>query len=382
MLHALSNVRPGVLLLGAAIAVGAYAVRDAETARPRAVPAPSPRTVAAAPVVRAAPPPSLDTVGEDEGEEVDDDAIEDVTEELNGLAPLDGPADFAMMFWVDGTPYLRLSDSETATSHGRVQLIHQPDYIAAVAAVTKSALPAELRSWAGRTVFVDGKCQAKVVGFAEVSRVSGDPPGTDEWYYQAEEEQRGEKPEWNLENVRAANITLAAKLDGVGDCDGMWARATELAPAVIAHAVDASELETKALGDLFMSYEVESQQQSWTEMGAEGKWTDSADIRVTTWMHPESGERWIFAQASAGGDGCGSPSADAMAVYRAGDDGKLRKVTTMRYAYSTIRSVVDIDADGQPELLLGEGESTDLVDLKNENHGSISMPYYTWGCGC
>jgi hypothetical protein len=243
-------------------------------------------------------------------------------------------------------------------------------------------MPENFRGWAGRRVLVDGVCAARVVGFAEVSRVSGDPPGTDDYYYEEEGKRPKELPTWNLENVRDANVTLAARLDGVGDCDGMWARAAEYAPAVIAHAVEEPELANKALADLMASPESDEQQKAWSEMGGEGNWRDDAKVDVSTWVHPDTGETWIFASASTGGGGCGEASADAMAVYRVGDDGKVRKVTNLSRAGYRFRSIIDIDGDGQPELVLGEGDSTDLVDLEDETHESISRPYYTWGCGC
>jgi hypothetical protein len=102
MLHALASIRPGYLLLGAAIAVGAYAVRGAEPKHVRvATPAPAPKPVAA-PFVRVAPPPSLDTVSADDAEPVEDEDI-DQEIEVHGLEPLDGPEEFAMLFEVDGT---------------------------------------------------------------------------------------------------------------------------------------------------------------------------------------------------------------------------------------------------------------------------------------
>lgn len=379
MLHALASIRPGYLLLGAAIAVGAYAVRGAEPTHARLVPpAPAPKPVAA-PFVRITPPPSLDTISADDAE-----PVEEVEDEIivHGLEPLDGPEAFAMVFEVDGTYYLRLSEDEHAASHGRAQLVIDGEGLAAVAGVATSAMPEELRAWAGRRVLVDGMCAARVVGFAEVSRVAGDPPGTEEYYYEEEDKRPKDLPVWNLENVRDANVMLAAKLDGVGDCGGTWARASEYAPAVIAHQTEEPELENAALADLMASAESEDEQKAWSEMGGEGNWRDDASVDVTTWEHPDTGERWIFASATTGGGGCGEPGASAMAVYRVAGDGKVRKVTNLEYAGYNIRSVVDIDGDGQPELLVGAGESTDLVDLAGESHESISRPYYTWGCGC
>src|SRR5438477_317145 len=82
-------------------------------------------------------------------------------------------------------------------------------------------------------VLADGTCSARVVGFAEVSRVSGEPPGTEEYYYHDgegdadgddERKNRDEPPKWTIDDVRQHGVTLAARLDG---CGGTWARASE-----------------------------------------------------------------------------------------------------------------------------------------------------------
>jgi hypothetical protein len=379
MLHALSAVRPGILLVGAGVVVGLYALHAHE---PRTLVPPqptAPKVVAFVPPVSV--PPSLDA--EEEDDEEDEEIGEEIEEEiaLHGLDPFDDASQFAMVFTVDGTAYLRLSTTDRADDRGPAELIYEGESMAAVATVTKSAMPTELQSWMGKTVLVDGSCRARVVGFAEVSRVAGEPPGSDAYYYSDPEDRPEEKPEWNLENVVEANVTLAARLDGC--TDGTWARSTEHAPAIVARVTEAPDLEQKALAQLLAEADADdTTKQAWTDMGGEGDWRDDADVDVTTFVHPESGESWIFAQASTGGGGCGSPTASAMAAYKVGDDGKVRKVTNLDHAFSTIRGVVDIDGDGEPELLLGEGDATELVDLTGESRDSISIDYHSYGCGC
>lgn len=376
MLHALSAVRPGVLLVGAGVAAGLY-VMHAHGTHAATPPAPQQKaTLAIAP--RFVAPPSLTTPAyDDETEDGLDDEGEEL-EEIRGMTPIEDPAELAMVFSVDGTSYVRISYEERATSHGRRRMVDDGTTKSVVASVATSALPEELRRWAGRTVLVDGTCRARVVGFAEVSRVAGDPPGTEDYYYSAEDERPTELPEWTIENITSENVMLAAQLDG---CTGTWARGTEFSPAAVAELDSDPELESAALADLLAEGDSDPTQDSWRESGGEGDWREAVDPTATVYTHPLTGERWIFASAYKSG-GCGDPGVEVMAAYRASANGKVHRVADLEYAGQTIDSVIDVDGDGQPELLLGGGDSVDFVDLKSTSHDSISVSYYSYGCGC
>jgi hypothetical protein len=82
------------------------------------------------------------------------------------------------------------------------------------------------------------------------------------------------------------------------------------------------------------------------------------------------------------GIGCGDPYVSHMAVFRTGKGGKLRHVAKLDYVTSDIQDVVDIDGDGQPELVVGEGDSSQLVDLTNAMLDTISVSSHDYGCGC
>lgn len=376
MLQVLSAVRPGVLLLGATVAIGVYAVQTWTNDHAATPGVSRPVTIASMP--RFVTPPSLtEPAFDDETEDGSDDEGEEL-EEIRGMTPIEDPAELAMVFSVDGTSYVRISYDERATSHGRRRMIDDGTTKSVVASVSTSALPVGLRTWAGRTVLVDGTCRARVVGFAEVSRVAGDPPGTEDYYYSPEDERPEELPEWTIENISEANVVLAAQLDG---CTGTWARGTEFSPAAIAELDAAPELESAALADLLAESDSDPTQDSWRESGGEGDWREAVDPTATVYTHPLTGERWIFASAYMGG-GCGEPGVEVMAAYRASADGKVHRVADLEYAGQTIDSVIDVDGDGQPELLLGGGDSVDLVDLKNTGHDSISVSYHSYGCGC
>jgi hypothetical protein len=89
----------------------------------------------------------------------------------------------------------------------------------------------------------------------------------------------------------------------------------------------------------------------------------------------------VFVQARRHGGG-GDPGFAVMAAYRANADGTVRRVADLDFGYDHLAGVVDVDGDGQPELMLGGGTHAELVDLANERHDSISVDYRSYGCGC
>lgn len=358
-------------LLGAGVALGLYALPEDA---PAAVPASADDDVQVASTARIAsrmtPPPSLPS---DDTAELDVDgelAIAD--DEVRGFT-LEDPAEFAMVFSVDGDTYVQLSTEETAETTGRARLVEDGEGAAAIAPVTVDALPEEYRAWAGRTVLVDGTCEAKVIGFAEVSRAAGDASAV-----AFDHEDDAEAARWTVERLRNANITLAARLDG---CDGTWARATTYSPSMIARGIDEPTLENAATADL-LADAGDQVQQAWRESGGEGDWRDAVDVTSSAYVHPATNERWIFVSAQVGGS-CGEPGVSEMAVYRANADGTVRRFAKLDYAGAMLHQVVDVDGDGQPELVLGEPGDAQLADLANEHHTSIYEPtYYSEGCGC
>lgn len=324
-------------------------------------------TVTPQPVLPASHDIDLDIVDEEE-------VIEEEPEAARGHADIDDPAEFAMVFTIRGTSYVRLSmeEDERASVRGAAKLVEEDGVTNVIAPVAVNAMPVKLRSWSGKRVMVDGTCSARVVGFAEVSRLAGEREP--DWN---EEKEAYEPTEpWTIDEIVERNVTLAAVLDG---CTGTWARASDYSPAAIATAIDAPELETAAITELLA--DDDELQDDWKSQGGEGRWQDAADVAVSAYQHPLTEERWVFVQAHRAG-GCGEPGFSRMAAYRAGADGKLRKLADLDYGYDTIRDVVDLDGDGQPELLLGGGDRSTLVDLANQHHDSISVPENHYGCGC
>lgn len=326
-----------------------------------------PRTATVA-MVRAPRAPSLVV------EPAIEDEIEDKIEEpMRGHAIIEDPAELAFVFSVDGVSYVRLSYDERATSRGEATLTEEGGVYAVVAPVTARAMPRHLRAWSGRSVLVDGVCRARVVGFAEVSRVSGDP--SEPW----DDDGDNHRETWTVDSVTEANVVLAAKLDG---CSGTWARSEDYSPAAIVAKIDAPGLEDAARADLLARVDGDLTQDSWKEAGGTGDWRDAGEIVASVYRHPLTDEQWIFVQARKYGS-CGDPGFAVMAAYRANDDGTVRRVADLTFGYDAIREVVDLDGDGQPELFLGDGgDSSELVDLANESHESISVAHHSYGCGC
>ncbi len=303
---------------------------------------------------------------------VDDEIVE---EEIRGHSPIDDPAELAFVFSIDGVSYVRLSSEERATSRGRERMIEDEGMHAVVAPVTTAAMPESLRGWAGKSVLVDGTCRAKVVGFAEVSRVTGD--AADSYDYEPDDGVEPD-PSWTIEAVVETGVVLAARLD---DCAGTWARSEEFSPAAIVAKIDSPALEWAAREDLFARADVDPTQDSWIEGGGTGDWRDAAEVVTHVVHHPLTNEDWVFVQARKHGS-CGDPGFATMAAYRANTDGTVKRMADLNFGYQDIGEVVDLDGDGQPELILGGGDDAELVDLANEQHASIYVPERHYGCGC
>lgn len=308
-----------------------------------------------------------------------DDEPEGEPEEVRGHTEITDPAELAMVFTVDGVTYLQLDDEPDAElADGSPRMTVSDGVYSVVAEVSAAALPDETRGWLNRTVVVGGDCRAHVVGFATVSRAAGEPPGM--WEYD-EAGETGEPPAWTIEGVRASGGVLAARLDG---CAGTWARATSYPEAAVAELVDRPALVAAAVADLTARPDdptLDLLQAEWEEAGGEGDWRDAASIRTSAYHHPLTGEDWVFVQAYREG-GCGDPGLSAMAAYRVGEGGRVQRFADLAYAHATIDQVVDLDGDGQPELVLADGDHAQLVDLNNTTHVSIDVPYHQGGCGC
>ncbi|MCW5807869.1 MAG: hypothetical protein KIT31_36285 [Deltaproteobacteria bacterium] len=355
---------------GCAVLCAVYVLPGGATPREAVAP---PRPIEAPRTVTAPPVPALPEVVAAPAIDLGFDleaAIELDDDTIHGMAQLEDPALFSFVFHVDGEHYVRLSTSARATRHGTPRLIDGEYVVAVVAPVDAAALPEELRGWAGRKVLVDGACTASVVGFAEVSRVNGDPPGA--W-----DEGREEPARWTAEAAREDNIVLAARIEGCAT--GTWARAATAPAAPIARSVEEPAVANAARADLLARRADDPYQTAWADANGEGDWRDAVEVTSEVFEHGATGERWVIARAKKDG-GCGDPYLDRAVVYRTNDDGSVRRVAELDHLSDKIHSLVDLDDDGQPELVLGEGDRARVIDLLAHEHDSIDIPFH--GCGC
>lgn len=360
-------ISPSYLALAGCVVVGGYLLAGGDEAPVAQPHAPAARTAELPAPLLARPAAAVEPVLAEPAVEIEDEPI-------RGLAAIEDRAELAFVFSLDGDSYLELSSDARALVRGTARLVEEDDVHAVIAPVATDAMPADLRAWAGRSVLVDGECLARVVGFAEVSRIAGEAADP----YAEEGEDHPEPAAWTIESITETGVVLAAKLDG---CSGTWARSTDYAPAAVVAAIEAPALAEAAKQELLARRDADPTQDEWRDAGGEGDWRDAAEVITQVYQHPLTDERWVFVQARRHGS-CGDPGFQVMAAYRASSDGTVRRVADLSFGHDTLAGAVDLDGDGQPELLLGEGNRTELVDLANEHHGSIGVEYRSYGCGC
>lgn len=369
-------MRTSLLALGGLVGVGTYLVSGEAPAAPSVtVTAKVEASVRPRIVVPTAQPslPSLQTVAP-VLDEVAFEASDEMMLEVHGLAPFEDESEFAMVFFAGGELWMRIADEAEGVQGGRKKF-YEEEINSVIAPVSLAALPVDLRHFDRMNVLVNGTCAARVDGFAKIARASGQ---AGEGRYDDEGNYLGEDS-WTADMVEQDGYILAARLEG--DCDGTWARSTQHAPAVIADSVDYPELIAIATKQI-LGEDTAAKQAEWTEQGGEGAWQDAVAVSSRSFEHPGTGEIWVFASATKEG-GCGDPALYVNAAYRLNaTDGSLTRVASPAWAADSIRQVVDIDDDGEVEVVVDSYNGTDLVDMTNTTHASMSVPYHSYGCGC
>ena len=229
--------------------------RDVATSPDLSLNEPAPKRAARVAAIHAPRTPTL-VVEPVLEEEIDEEIAEaDADDIMRGHDTIEDPAELAFVFSVDGVSYVRLSTEERAESRGTGHLTEEDGVFSVVAPVATRAMPAQFRAWAGRSVLVDGSCRARIVGFAEVSRVSGEASNP----YDADGEEETEPATWTVERVTDDNVVLAGKLDG---CTGTWARSVDYSPAAVVAKIDAPDLEGAARADLLAHRDLDLTQEA------------------------------------------------------------------------------------------------------------------------
>jgi len=244
------------------------------------------------------------------------------------------------------------------------------DYIqTSIAVVATEDVPAGHRTWLGKRVLVDSTCSAEVTGFAVVGRLSGSPGYA------------GDDEEWTAANVqRHGAPVLAAKLDGCAS--GVLARDAELPMHVVPHVIQNDALVATAKRTLVRSAVGRAAQTEWAAEHPDSRWTESEGL---TWshqvlVHPTLNTTFVWVQGT-NSEGCGGAMINAFALYRVNADGTLTDTKTKIGDILTIEQIVDLDNDGNLEVI---GKQWIGGRLVNDAHGAqleiLEEPFY--GCPC
>ncbi|MBC7975581.1 MAG: hypothetical protein H7138_11415 [Myxococcales bacterium] len=301
-------------------------------------------------------------------------------------------SELMFVFQADGDTYMKLATLEAAKSadgeapedggdhsgvamprHGKLRHSHGEDGVDAVtASVALRHVPAAYATWQGQKVKVDNICEATVIGFAVVARVTGDPSYA------------GEAETWTAASVMAnGSRMLAAKLD---DCVGTYARTASLPNVVVPTKLVDAKLQQAAIAALIASPASQETQRAWdaqrTDTGrAPNLWHSDGAVTAEVLRHPITGEIFVSAHGRADG-GCGDPEANVWGLFRVVDGSlvpvQLRQLGEIR----TIDALIDLEGDGDFELLgkpwLGDAEL--LTRASGDEIDSLSVPFH--GCPC
>lgn len=243
----------------------------------------------------------------------------------------------------------------------------------AIAPVALADVPAAYRERLGDKIIVDGACTAYITGFAIVARLTGSPGYA------------GDDEEWNAASVmKHGSPVLAAKLDR---CDGTLARDGQLPPAATPAVVkNDADTVAKAKRLLLRSDKARATTKEWAGFYTDGpndsNWAAHAATQWKTQMliHPTTRETWVSIHAHQL-EGCGMPHVNVFALYRVADDGSLVGGTIDLGSIETIEQLVDLDGDGQWEIVgkpwLGGRVVSDRDGAALER---LDEPFY--GCPC
>lgn len=293
-----------------------------------------------------------------------------------------------LAFTADGASYVKLAevgnraseDGEPARTdglamprHGAARLV-EDDYVrSSVATVAVSDVPMMYASWLGRRFRIDEHCEASVVGFAVVARLTGEPS------YAAIENEA-----WTASNVmKAGQPVLAAKLDG---CKGTLARDAALSPIVFPDVRHDAALEDAARDALLRSKLAAETQREWDVQRQDdhtvpATWTANAELTAKVLRHPTTGKTFVSVQLAVA-SGCGAPEANIWALYEQ-TDGGLRPVVERKMSdIQTIDQLVDIDGDGSFEMVGSPWINNEQVILRPSGERLESLATQFYGCPC
>lgn len=295
------------------------------------------------------------------------------------VAQVDVPAappskDVSLVFTAGGSAWIALAELEKLPKHDK-PMLSEDDYVtSAIAPIAPANLTAAQQELLGTRIVVDGTCTAWVTSFAVVSRLTGYPSyagvenAPDDTWTAATAMEHGTK-------------LLAAKLDNCAG--GTFARRASLAPVVIPPAIEDEPLAAAALAALKASPDAKAGAKEWEEFQQKGNWYDdpsvAKDVRVL--RHPTTGVTWVSAHLYYGG-GCGAPNLSVWGLYRIDDDGALVRTKTSLGELTQIDKLVDLDNDGQLEVIGRPWLGTERTVQANDGTTlqTLTLPFFMCPC--
>jgi hypothetical protein len=270
------------------------------------------------------------------------------------------PSAVHLVFRAQGETYMKLRDADPMPAHG-APVLHVADEASAWQTSSIAEI-AEVPGWRGRTVMIDGHCEAKVTGFAVVARLTGSP------------DYAGDFQTWTADNVLAQGAPVAAaKLDGCAD----GAIATT---AVTLVAQQDAALATQARAKLLGSKISGAAQRTWIADKRTGKWYADDSATIETLVATSAKAKYVSVTGRID-EGCGGPEIQIWGLYRVEGDALVvvyeRRLEDLR----SVQSLVDVDDDGTPEVLGASWLGNETIlwrPSQNDELERVSVPF----CGC
>lgn len=334
------------LVLTAATALGALALRpgDAGTTVHPTAPAPAP-----------APPPTPTSAAE---------PAPQVASPFDEPKTLPRPAELWLTVSTPRGAYLQVEalELDAAPSGARIT-IHDGELVAT--AKLSPELASRWQHLVGRRVTTERGCTTTIAGLQALTRVLS-VDGRFEQGYQPGGE----------------HTIVAARLAGCARKLGAYARAAETGPVAMA-AQQRPELEQAARALLAASPQAAAAEARWQAEGNPGRWLDSATWDVRAVVHPTTGVTWVVAHAGNPAAGCGDTALQLALTYSVDAHGRLVPHDLLALAGDlTLVSLLDADHDGAPELLAATWLAAERTLLRSDGAILDETRVDLFGCPC
>ncbi|MBK7537045.1 MAG: hypothetical protein IPI49_17120 [Myxococcales bacterium] len=345
----LAAMATGLLVLPGLLDVRTVPIRRQAESPPAPTPAP------AAPAVATAPAASQPTPGPE-------------------AAPLPSPAERPQLWLMTSVfdhGYLQLEvlpQDSALPDHGPATTGENDGGRAYLAPLLPTAAPA-WRGIIGQLVVTDSGCQARVTSLALVARLTGDAAYA------------GLSHDFTPDDLRdQGGRMIAARLDGCAhDRYAHPAAAPVLRPEPLVRPA----LARAARRAMLASPTTTAAIAKWTEAALAGTWQEQVRWSEQVLRHPRTKATWVLSHAHLSPEDCGTPTFSLLGVFRVGDDGALTEASiTELEDLLTIDAIVDVDGDGQFELLGTPWLGLDRVLTRSDGTelDRLSLPFY--GCPC